>query len=207
MFQYFEHHKPSAICRHTHISCWCLPSLEDTGGKLLENNLDGWITLKFDFRVKCPFRTEMSLHIMSAQATLAVIGQSCYAFLDTSSSAPVLFFLISWKRMERFPTTSLCFEGKISIQHKHTHAGITDLQHACWHLNHKTVNLEMWFLSCLTHTEASFSPLFSQAVAFQLYTHSWQYTEKVSGLFFPLKPSPDPQSTWSRTQEQHFMFF
>lgn len=35
---------------------------------------------------------EMSPHIMSAQARIAVIGQSCYAFLDTSSSAPVLFF-------------------------------------------------------------------------------------------------------------------
>lgn len=106
------------------------------------------------------------------------------------------------------PHHQFVFWGQnIKSTQAHTHAGITDLQHACWHLNHKTVNLEMWFFSCLTHTKASFSPLFSQAVAFQLYTHSWQYTEKVSGLFFPLKPSPDPQSTWSRTQEQHFMFF
>lgn len=74
---------------------------------------------------------------MSAQATLALIGRSCYAFLDTSSSAPVLFF---FNQLEENG------EGKISNQPRHTHAAITDLQHARWHLNHMTLNLEMWFL-------------------------------------------------------------
>lgn len=129
---------------------------------------------------------------MSAQATLALIGRSCYAFLDTSSSAPVLFF---FNQLEENG------EGKISNQPRHTHAAITDLQHARWHLNHMTLNLEMWFLK-LHFLHHLVELLHSSS------TRTHGNILKKYRAFFPhwshlqILRAPEPGK-----QEQHFIFF